>query len=308
MNIGYLSTIYHTSFILKHNPSNYLNNYPLNWSLYATGPAMMHAFKSGEIDMGYVGLPPVMIAIENGLDIKCVGGGHVEGTVMVASNSYKSYNESGSLESVLDQFEAKKIGVPSPGSIHDVIVRDLMEGRDITVENYPWADFIVDALEEGEIDAGIGTPSLATAASRRFNSQIIIPPDQLWPYNPSYGIVVKEELINDHQDFIMNFLQAHEEACNLIRKQPEIAGKIALREIEVIDKDFVLDTYKISPRYCASLPEHYINSTLNFIPVLQNLHYLQDSLKMKDIFETEFIKKIHPEPAHYDLTIVKPLY
>jgi len=58
MRIGYLSTLYHTSFILKNRPSDYLENYPLHWTLYSTGPAIMEVFRRGEIDMGYIGLPP----------------------------------------------------------------------------------------------------------------------------------------------------------------------------------------------------------------------------------------------------------
>ena len=68
---------------------------------------MMEGFKSENIDMGYIGLPPVMIGIENGLKIKCIGGGHVEGTVMVAPKSYKSFEELRSLRSVLKQFEGE---------------------------------------------------------------------------------------------------------------------------------------------------------------------------------------------------------
>ena len=68
---------------------------------------MMKEFKSGDIDVGYIGLPPVMIGIENGLKIKCVAGGHIEGTVMVAPKSYKSFDELKSLKAVLKQFECK---------------------------------------------------------------------------------------------------------------------------------------------------------------------------------------------------------
>lgn len=299
MHIGYLSTLYHTSFILKNTPSNYLNTYSLEWSLFATGPAMMEAFRRGDIDIGYIGLPPVMIGIENGLEIKCVGGGHIEGTVMIGSKSYLTYDELGDIVSVLNQFEGESIGTPTRGSIHDIILRKLTTGLDIKIKNYSWADFIPEALEEGEIAAGVGTPSLASAASQQFDSQIIIPPYKLWPYNPSYGIVAKEELIEENPDYILNFLKAHEAACNLIRTQRETAAEIVLKEIGAVSKQFILDTFKISPRYCASLPEEYIESTLKFIPLLQTLEYMQGCLKRKEIFEQKYIQKIHPEPAHY---------
>lgn len=303
MHVGYLSTIYHTSFILKGQSSEYLKNYSLDWTLFATGPAMMKAFASGDLDVGYIGLPPVMIGIDKGLGLKCVGGGHVEGTVMVAPKSYKTFDELNSIEAVLKQFEGKTIGTPSKGCIHDVIIRELIYGTydlDIEIKNFNWADFIPDALEEGEIFAGVGTPSLATVISNQLNSQVVIPPQELWPDNPSYGIVVREELTRESPEFIMDFLKAHENACNLMRNRPEHGAEIAVKEMDVIDKDFVLNTYKISPKYCASLPDAYINSTLKFVPVLQNLGYMQDALKEKDIFDVGFIRKIHPEPAHYD--------
>lgn len=301
MHIGYLSTIYHTSFILKNSSSPYLKNYPLNWSLFATGPAMIESFASNEIDVGYIGLPPVMIGIENGLPLKCVGGGHVEGTVIIAPNSYRSFDKLGSIRKVLNQFEGKTVGTPSKGSIHDVIMRNMARGRDIKIKNFRWADFIIESMEEGVVDAGVGTPSLATAAANRLNSHVVIPSNHIWPYNPSYGIVVREELIHENREFIKDFLKAHEDACNLIRTQPKTAANIVLKEIEVLNQDFILDTYKISPKYCASLPKRYINSTLKFIPVLKKLGYLKDSLNERDIFAVDFIRKIHTEDPHYDL-------
>ena len=60
----------------------------IKWSLFPTGPAMMKAFESKEIDLGYIGLPPVMIGISKGIKIKCVAGGHVEGTVMVGTEQF----------------------------------------------------------------------------------------------------------------------------------------------------------------------------------------------------------------------------
>ncbi|MGB9937709.1 MAG: ABC transporter substrate-binding protein [Methanobacterium sp.] len=297
--MGYLSTIYHTSFILKNNYFPYLDNYDLEWPLFATGPAMMNSFKTGDIDVGYIGLPPVMIGIENGLKIKCIGGGHVEGTVMVASELFKSHEELGSVKAVLKQFEGKIIGTPTKGCIHDAIIREIIKSHNIEIKNFQWADFIPDEIDEGKISAGVGTPSLATVISNRFPSKTIIPPNKLWPWNPSYGIVVREELMEKSPEFIIDFLKAHEDASNLIKNQPEKAARITLKEVSVLDKDFILKTYKVSPKYCASIPGEYIESTLKFIDVLNDLGYMNGNLKQEDIFETRFIEEVHPEPFHY---------
>ncbi len=299
MKIGYLSTLYHTSFILKNGKFDFKKFDDVEWILFPTGPAMMKAFKSGTIDLGYIGLPPVMIGIEKGIKIKCIAGGHVEGTVMISDESYQSYDELGEVETVLKQFIGKNIGTPTRGSIHDVIIRSTIDDQNINIVNYPWADFIPDAIVDNEIDAGIGTPSLATASSMQFNSKIIIPPNKLWPYNPSYGIIAQEQLISDDPEFIYSFLKAHEDACNLIRKTPKIAADIVVKEMGVVDEDFVLKTYSISPRYCAKLSEEYIHSTMNFLPVLIKLGYMNRELNADEIFDTNFIEEVHRENAHY---------
>ena len=299
MRIGYLSTIYHTSFILKSGKFPFDGIEETEWILFPTGPAMIKAFKNMEIDLGYIGLPPVMIGIDKGMKIKCVGGGHIEGTVMIADKSYQSYNELGNIDLVIKQLIKKTIGTPTKGSIHDVIIRSMLKNENISINNYPWADLIPDSIHDGEIDAGVGTPALATVASKQFDTKIILPPKTIWPYNPSYGIVVQENLISNSGDFILSFLNAHEDASNLIRNEPEIAAEIASQEMGVVDKEFVLDTYKISPRYCAKLPDKYIKSTMKFIPVLNELGYLKKDLNIEDIFDLRFIDKSHTEEAHY---------
>ena len=166
-----------------------------------------------------------MIGIEQGMKIKCVAGGHIEGTVMISKEPYSSYSELGDIESVLNQYNGKTIGTPTRGSIHDVIIRNLLKNRDISIKNYSWADFIPDAILDGEIEAGVGTPSLATVASNQFNSKIVIPPNKIWPYNPSYGIVVQEDLILNSPEFITSFLKAHEDASNLIRNATRYSSR-----------------------------------------------------------------------------------
>ncbi|MGZ7049929.1 MAG: ABC transporter substrate-binding protein, partial [Methanobacterium sp.] len=239
--------------MLKNKSPKYLKNYNLEWSLYATGPAMTKAFESGDIDLGYLGLPPVMIGIKKGLKIKCVAGGHIEGTVMVAPKLYKSFEELGSIDEVFKQFKGKTIGTPSKGSIHDVIIREITGKSNINIKNFGWADFIPDEIIDGKIEAGVGTPSLATVTSNELDSHIVIPPHKLWPWNPSYGIVARTELIEESPEFIIEFLKAHEEASNFIRNHPKNAAEITSKEVDVISKDFVLQTYSVSPKYCASI-------------------------------------------------------
>ncbi|MDI6897892.1 ABC transporter substrate-binding protein [Methanocella conradii] len=302
LTIGHLSTVYHTSFILEG--TDWLRNMGIDarWKLFASGPDIVKAFEGEEIDIGYIGLPPVIIGITRGVPLKCIAGGHVEGTVMLAQKEYKGLGELGDIAAVLAQFKGKAIGTPPRGSIHDVIARDLIArlGYDIEVRNYPWADFVLDALVDREIPAAMGTPPLAVAARRFCGARIIIPPGRLWPNNPSYGIVAREELLRE-EDAILRFLEAHERACNFIRERPAEAARIVARLTGIVDEGFVLEAYRISPKYCAALSPEYIESTMGFVEALKGLGYISRSVSKDEIFDTRFIEKTHPERPHYGM-------
>lgn len=302
LRIGYLTTLYHTSFILK-GACQIENKLGLraSWKLFPNGPDMIDAFEKGELDLGYIGLPPVMIGIGRGLKIKCVAGGHVEGTVLIGNKGYQAKETA---KDAISQFKGKIIGTPRKGSIHDVILRKFINdsglSKDITVENFDWADFILDAMMEGTVDGGCGTPPLAVLAMRQIGAKIILPPSKMWPYNPSYGIVATESMIHDSSSILDDFLRLHEDACNLLREKPGEAAKLVHSVMEIVKEDFALEVFRVSPKYCASLPAEYVNSSMAFVPVLRKMRYLARDLKTEDVFYTRSIEKVHPGKHHYD--------
>jgi len=270
------------------------------WKLFPTGPAMFEAFGANTLDIGYIGLPPAMIGIEKGIPLKCIAGGHVEGTLMIAAKDYHTLDELHSIDLVLKQFKGKSLGTPTRGSIHDVIIRNLIEekGENIEIRNFSWADLIPEAIDSGEIAGAVGTPPLAVISAQECGTKIVIPTSKFWPYNPSYGIVVREELLNN-SNILEDFLTLHEKACNLIREQPEKAATIIAGEIKVVESNFIIQVFQISPKYCASLPKPYIDSTMSFVAVLNKLGYIKNALTKEDIFEFTSIKKTHPQTDHY---------
>lgn len=273
-----------------------------NWRLFASGPDIVKAFANKDIDIGYIGLPPAIIGIDRNVPIICVAGGHVEGTVLIARKEYRTLPELKDIKTVLRQFEGKVIGSPPKGSIHDVIINNMIieAGMNIKVKNFPWTDFVLEALVDGDIDAAVGTPSLAVAASRACEAKIIIPPYALWPDNPSYGIVIRKELMN-RPDVVLKFLELHERASNFIRTEPLQAARMVSKLTGIVDEGFVADAYGISPKYCAALSSGFVESTMAFVPVLQRLKYISRKISENEIFEYGFIRQVHKEPPHYDL-------
>lgn len=301
--IGYLSTMYHTSHIIRALGWMEIDMHcQAHWALFGTGPAMVEAFAAGQLDAGYIGLPPAMIGIGRGLPLVCVAGGHVEGTVMIAPAGRAPAGSPADIGAVLAGFRGTRLGTPAAGSIHDVLARHLCRSTgatDIEIRNYPWADLMPEAIRAGEIAGAFGTPPLAVLAANTFSHQVVIPPGCIWPWNPSYGIVVTRDLLEHRADDVARFLTLHERACNLILQQPSDAARAIAGQVRVVAPEFVERVFTVSPCYCACLPQDYIEATMAFVPALRDTGYLKRSLQESEVFDFEIITRVHPGPDHY---------
>jgi len=301
IRIGHLSTMYHTAFLLRGSSLLADRGISATWTLYPSGPDIINAMQAGTLDLGYIGLPPVIIGIDRGLPLACIAGGHIEGTVMVGAEGTPVLTDCAGMKEFLAQFVGKNIGTPPKGSIHDVIVHELLREhgiRGVTVKNYPWADFLPDALLSGEIALAAGTPALAATIVRYGKGRLAVPPDRLWPFNPSYGIIVMRGML-EKKELLARFLAAHEAACEWIRHDPEACAGIVARTTGMVDPAFVLAAYRISPNYCAALPPEYIASTMRFAQTLHALGYTSRQVTQNEIFDTGCIGSVHPGPHHY---------
>lgn len=292
LRIGYLSTLYHTSLILMG--TRWLEDrfgIKPDWRLFGGGPPIVNALANNELDIGYVGLPPVIIGIDRGAPIKCIAGGHREGTVLIAKPKAKSFDELGDLGAAFSQFAGEVIGVPPVGSIHDIIIRHQIQEYGLTehieVRNFKWADLILAAMENGTLKAAAGTPALATAAEG-LGANVIIPADRLWPNNPSCGIAVRAEIINESPQLLNPFLKAHRQAIKFIKVFPNEAAEIIVKVVGFVDKEFVLKTLALSPKYDTDLTPEFIAGAMAFVPVLRHLGYISGRFEENDIFDLRF--------------------
>ena len=307
LSIGHLSTCYHSNFILMQDDDLKTQlGVEVDWKMFGTGPEMVAAFKNNELDIGYIGLPPAIIGIEQGVPIKCVAGGHVEGTILCAQKKYKDDRQmNNNLRKVMSQFKGAAIGVPAKGSIHDVILKYYIDKYnlqdEIEVINYAQAELIALDMKKNKLEAGVGTPCLAVFAATLSESRLIIRADNLWDNNPSYGVFFQENLIRKNPELVLGFLTLHKKSAALLRKSPDMAAKLIAATIEMATEEYVKEVLKISPKYCIALSEGYVKSTLEFVGALHRLGYIKRTLDVEEIFEFRFVEKVHPEHHHYVL-------
>jgi NitT/TauT family transport system substrate-binding protein len=306
LRIGHLSTFYHTAVLLMADRETVEKmGRDIEWRLFGTGPAIVHAFERRELDLAYIGLPPAVIGIDRRVPIRCIAGGHIEGTVVSAKDKYGGFPEIDDFREILMQFRGKKIGVPGKGSIHDVILTEYLDrfrlGGEVEVRNFQWADQVTEAVVKDEVAAAFGTPALAVAIRRFAGGRVLYPPARIWPHNPSYGIIADDRLLQGEADIIEKFLALHEEATELLRTAPAYAAGTISAYVGFIDAEFVLDTLMISPKYCAQLSREYIASTMEFVGTMKRLGYVKGDIGESEIFDASFIDKVHPAGHHYGL-------
>lgn len=276
----------------------------VEWRLFGTGPAIVDAFARKELDLAYIGLPPAVIGISRGVGIVCIAGGHIEGTVISGKKTFKGFPEIRDLGGVLEQFRGFRIGVPGKGSIHDVILSESLERfhlrGEIEVINFRWADEITEAAVKGEVACAVGTPALSVALNRYAGGKVLFPPAMIWPNNPSYGILADRNFLKEARETAGKFLALHEEAAAFLRRSPKKAAKVISGYVGFIDEDFILETLKISPKYCSALTAAYIGATMEFVRILRRLGYIDRDVSEGEIFDTSLIAEVHPAGDHYD--------
>jgi NitT/TauT family transport system substrate-binding protein len=304
IRIGHLSTFYHTAILLQaQKDADQRIGEEIAWRLMPTGPAIVKAFEQGELDLAYIGLPPAIIGMSRDVNIICVAGGHMEGTVMAGKTIWAGYPEQPDLGFLLAQFKGHTIGVPGTGSIHDVILKDCLEqhglANEVAIRNFSWADLVLEAVVKDEVAAAFGTPALAVAIGQYAGGKVLYPPSKLWPNNPSYGIVADSVFLERERDKVEAFLKLHEEAEECIRTRPRAAARLIADYVSIVDESFVMETLALSPMYCSKLTKEFIESTMRFIPVLKKLGFIKNELTGDRIFSTSLIEKVHPGAHHY---------
>lgn len=92
----------------------YLPGAEIEWSSFAGGAAMNEALIGGHLDVGFMGIPPAVIAIDKGADLKIASGVSVPPIELMAGKE--------NIKSLGDFGDKDKIAVPGIGSIQHILL------------------------------------------------------------------------------------------------------------------------------------------------------------------------------------------
>ncbi|MCX5859891.1 MAG: ABC transporter substrate-binding protein [Proteobacteria bacterium] len=195
--------------------------------IFSAGPEEMSAFRAGELDLGYVGIAPVVSSAANtGTEVKIVSLVNQEGSSLVISSSD---NQTHSLADLAGQ----PIAIPGFSTVQDFLVRLAWENQKLqpdlmkTIVVKP--PEMNETLRQGSIKAFIAWEPFPALALNSGKGKILVSSREIWPGHPCCVLIASGKAIQEHPGLEDALKKINREAIDFIRSNPDEAVKIAVK-------------------------------------------------------------------------------
>lgn len=201
---------------------------------FGDGPLLQQAVAAGEIDVAYVGSPPVYQWFSRGLESRILAKVSSGQAAVIAANDT-------GIHSAAD-LRGKKLAGVAKGSGMDVLLRGyvlkdyakLDPERDLSIISMPPPNMNA-ALDRHVVDAAFSWEPFVSEALLRGGSRLVLDLNKALPNYPSYVITVVPKTLHDRPDDVLKLLRAHSKAVAFLNNQQDAANRI------------IIDTFKIAP-------------------------------------------------------------
>ncbi len=291
VNIGYLITD-HDAPLYIAKTKGFLEKYGMNVKLanFNSGPEIMTQIAGGSIDIGIAGVPPVILAYDKDPTVKIIAAVHKNGSGL--------FVKKGSGLTKFTDLKGKKIGYPGPGSIQDIMVRQLCKdnnvsyANDLTMSKLPAGQWI-GSVDAGTVEAVIAWEPYVTMAEMQGIGEVILRSEEIMPGHPCDSVVTTQKMISDYPDSVMAFLKAHKDAVELISSNPQEAAQI-VSSAEWLNNDTAMERASLEHMAFLVKPdEEYLAGTDKFSKALNE--------------DLALTKKVYSREELFDLSLVNQL-
>jgi len=185
---------------------------------YVNGPAEMTAFAAGDIDAGYVGCVPALIAKAKGLDFVIVASANLEGSAIVAKPEITAVSE----------LHGKVVGTPGIGTIQDSLLYVVEEKLNIKVirKHYTGPAGLPLDFEKGMIDAFIAWEPFCAEVVVKGIGHVVYTSYNILPSHQCCVFYVSGKIFREQPDLTKKLIKAHVKAMNFAKNNPDDAMKI----------------------------------------------------------------------------------
>ena len=245
------------------------------------GGDLMTAMASGEVDVGYVGISPVLSSIEKGVPVKIISAAQNEGSGIIVSNN-------SGIKAAAD-LSGKTVATPGEASIQYVLLNYYLSRNGLSMANVNASAMktpsINDAINTNTIDAGVTFQPFVSTSEAAGNT-VLATSNDILPNHPCCVVVASQDLIDKHPDTVKNIVDIHENATKFIndnvKSNPSEVVNLLPKDI-VSDKDVEANSLASFP-FISGLNDTYKSNVDSFIQLEVDLGILKDKISHDKLF------------------------
>jgi len=269
---------------------------------FTSGPIVQQALAAGELDMAYIGAPPVYHWFSRGLDSRILAKvNYGQAAVIVRKDS--------GIDD-LQGLKGKKMAGVKKGSGMDVLLRGYVLGeaaklqpdKDVSIISMPSGN-MGPSVESKVVDGAFIWEPFTAESELRGESKVIFDMNQAVPKYPWYVIMAMPDALKNKRSAIKKVLAAHKKAVDYLNSSPD-AGN------DIIAKAFKLETIKnektgetvTGPQIVAQARKrlgwewNLTDKDMHFIQNLMNyslsLGYINKPLKVEELVDKSFVTEV----------------
>ena len=256
VNIGYLPTD-HDAALFVANATGMFKAAGVEVELYEynNGGDLMSAMASGEVDVGYVGITPVIYSMSKGVPVRIVAGAQNEGSGLLSHDS--------SVKSIAD---LKKNGLST----------DDIESPTMKVSS------MNDALKTEGIDAMLTYEPYVTISEEINNQTLVESSGDILPDHPCCVVVMNEKFISGHTNKAKKILDIHKKATEKIKADPE--GMVKYLPSNIVPDAEIEKESLANIKWVSNLNDTYKQNVNDFLNIERDLGIINETVPQEKLF------------------------
>ena len=236
VKIGYLPSDHDAALFVADAQGLYKEkNISTELVQFNNGGDLMTAMASGDVDVGYVGIAPVLSSVSSGVPVKVISSAQVEGSGIIVtadSNIHTAQDLAG-----------KTVATPGEASIQHVLLSAYLKTNGMSLDDINESAMKVpsinDALKTGNLPAAITFQPYVSLGEADDNINELVDSAQIMPGHPCCVVVASDDFIKNHEDTAKDIVAIHENATTFINEQ--IKANKTDDIVKLLPEDIVAD-------------------------------------------------------------------
>ena len=278
VKIGYLPTD-HDAALFVANATGMFKEAGLDVELYEynNGGDLMSAMASGDLDVGYAGITPVIYSMSKGVPIKIVAGAQNEGSGLLSHNP--------SVKSISD-LKCKTVATPGESSVQSVLLKYDLKKNGLNTSDIESPSMKVssmnDALKTDSIDAML-TYEPYVSISKEINNQTLVEnSSDILPDHPCCVVVMNEKFLSHDSDKANKILDIHKRATEKIMANPE--GMVQYLPSHIVPNAEIEKESLSHIKWVSDLNDTYKQNVYDFLNIEKDLGIIKEPLSQDKLF------------------------